>query len=584
MGGFVYIDKSERSIPSKTSSRGNLALAAMKSKGLRRESILARSTFELHVYGKKRVVTENVLEFDNGDFVVGTGTLIYKKGMGASALQRLYADYSNNDLSFEDFYGHFAVWIFQAGCLTLFNDYRGMYQVYLNEDRSIVSSAFLPVYESLTTRTPNTQEIFEYLTYAAHYGERTILKEVRLLDPTILHGFSGVRSEKKKKISIFEIDEESSFTEHVNLAHEALSQYFSVLASIFGDAQSIGLTGGYDSRLTLAHLRRAGVRPIVYVQGERDSIDVRVAKSIAKGEGFDIQYDVDEARPEFGSNESRSRVETAYHYLDGLPHGGLFNDMAMVSDDRQNRERKETLRLYGMGGEAFRKHLHMSDRPHSVSEFLTSEYDIFDESVYAAQFDKTAFLKNIAQKIIGGLNLDGDGMSRAQTGLTYSHFSLCRGAGPQMTLQNERAFSLVSYSEPIFTYPSSRIPLKYKYLGRFEAELIRLADPKLASYQSAYGFSFSDGPSLQARIREKVKQYTPISIRPLLRRQVARMEQIGRLPFYFQENYLKEVFPDGCPNIEPFLDVTKCADHKLLSRAYTIELILSGQFADNRPL
>ena len=213
-----------------------------------------------------------------------------------------------------------------------------------------------------------------------------------------------------------------------------------------------------------------------------------------------------------------------------------------------------------------------------MPDFMTSEYDTFDDVAYGTGFQKTKFLANIANKIGRALNLDDETIGRVDAELAYPHFSLCRGAGPQMTMQNERAFSLVPYSEPIFTFSSARVPLDYKNLGRFEAELIRLADPGLASYQSAYGFSFTDGPTLKARLVQKAKQLTPIAVRPLLHRQKARLKQSRELPFYLEQEYLREIFPDGFPNIKPFVNIGKITDHKILSRAYTVELILSGKY------
>ena len=80
MGGFLYWRKSVLGAPENIGH----SLAVMKSKGLACTSILKRNQFELHVYGKMRVGTDNVLELDNGDFVAAKGTMIYKRRMGAA--------------------------------------------------------------------------------------------------------------------------------------------------------------------------------------------------------------------------------------------------------------------------------------------------------------------------------------------------------------------------------------------------------------------------------------------------------------------------------------------------------------------
>jgi hypothetical protein len=579
MGGFLYLEKSSDVEATRPGRRHGASLAAMESKGLVRKASLERDRFVLHVFGKMRVDTDNVLELDNGDFVVATGTFIYKKGMGANALRALYRDFCNGSLSFENFLGHFAVWILKGDDLTVFNDYRGMYQLYHDEDRSVVCSAFLPVYETLTTRTANLQQVYEYFSFETTYGDKTVLQEIGLLDPGHIHQLLKRTSVKRKKISLPQFDGDRPFKEQVRDVHALLSDYFAVLAEHFGDRQSIGLTGGYDSRMTLAYLRQAGVRPVVYVHGPADSADVRIAQSIAKGEGFDIDYDPDEAKTAFEPGGFQARLQFAYRYLGGVPHSGIFDDWAMVCERRRARSRPELLRLYGMGGEIFRRTRHLADRPHTVVEYVKSQFDSFEHSSYSTLFDKRAFLSNIGNTLREMLDLKGEMMTRAETELGYPHFTLPRLSGPQMTTQNERAFALVPYAAPIFTCTSAEIPIDYKYLGRFQTELIRLADPRLVDYMTAYGFALGAGPNLKARIREQVKLYTPMSIRPFLYRQMGRIEKDRSRPFYLADDYLQTIFPDGCPNIESFIDIKGLTDYRLLSRALSLEVLLSGRLS-----
>ena len=579
MGGFLYLEKSEHADATRLQRRHRASLAAMESKGLLRKASLERDQFVLHVFGKMRVDTDNVLELDNGDFVVATGTFIYKKGMGESALRQLYKDVCNESLSFENFLGHFAVWILKGDELLVFNDYRGMYQVFHDEDHTVVSSAFLPVYETLATRTANPQQVFEYFSFETTYGNRTVLKEIGLLDPGYIHQLPERSPTMRKKISLPHFDGSRPFDDQVHDAHALLSDYFAVLAEHFGDRQSIGLTAGYDSRMTLAYLHQAGVRPVVYVHGAADSVDVRIAKSIAKNEGFEIQYDPDEAKTQFESSEFQERLRFAYRYLDGVPHSGVFDDWAMVCERRRGRSRPELLRLYGMGGEIFRRTRHLPDRPHRVAEYVKIQLDDFDHLSYSTLFDKQAFLSNVEDKLRDMLDLKGEMMTRAETELGYPHFSLPRLSGPQMTMQNERAFALVPYAEPVFTYASAEIPIDYKYLGRFQTELIRMADPRLVDYMTNHGFALGAGPNLKARIGERLKSSIPTSVRPFLYRQRARIEKKKSRPFYLADDYLETIFPDGCPNVEPFIDIRSLTDYRLLSRALSLELLLSGRLS-----
>jgi asparagine synthase (glutamine-hydrolysing) len=345
----------------------------MQARELHCHATLARSRFTLHIYAKKRVTSDNLLEFDNGDFVAAVGTCIYKKTMGKAALRLLFEDFANGQLSFENFLGHFAVWIYTGERLIVFNHYRGLYRICTNEDRTIISSSFLAVCESLTTRTPNPQGIFEYLAFDSTYGYDTVIREIDVLADKSIHQLSPSSTQTKKRICLSQYDGSRLFADQTRDVHKILSDHFSVLATLLGEKQSMGLTGGYDSRLILALFRQADVTPYVYVQGPDSSVDVRIAKLIARGENFPIQHDADEARPAFKIEQFGEKLRSAYFYLDGMPHTGIFDDWALVSEHRRTQQRPESIRIYGMGGEYFRATVAARDQACSeVASLATS--------------------------------------------------------------------------------------------------------------------------------------------------------------------------------------------------------------------
>ncbi|RLA39586.1 MAG: hypothetical protein DRR42_27005, partial [Gammaproteobacteria bacterium] len=328
------------------------------------------------------------------------------------------------------------------------------------------------------------------------------------------------------------------------------------------------------------HLIKSGASPHVYVHGANDSADVRIAQTIATGEGFSIQHSANEAAPDFSLDELPERLEDAYFYLDGIPFSGLFDDWAMISKERRAKHRPELLRLYGMGGEVFRLTRHLADRPHTLSEYLKTQYDNFEHSAYTDLFDKGHYLNSAGAKLVKELGIKNELMSRSEIELAYPLFSMPRISGPQMSLQNERAYALVPYSEPVFTHLGGKIPIEDKYLGRFQAALINRASPSLAGYMSEYGYSFADGPGFKAKVLGLAKQMVPQKLRPFLRRQKAKLKSQKKSPFYLTDDFVRKIFPDGCPNIEPFLQVQNQKDYRLLSKALSLEIILSGKYCE----
>ena len=60
---------------------------------------VAADRYSIFVFDKINFPCENILHADDGDFVVATGTLLYRNIMGTSALRALYDDFDAHDRS-----------------------------------------------------------------------------------------------------------------------------------------------------------------------------------------------------------------------------------------------------------------------------------------------------------------------------------------------------------------------------------------------------------------------------------------------------------------------------------------------------
>ena len=105
----------------------------------------------------------------------------------------------------------------------------------------------------------------------------------------------------------------------------------------------------------------------------------------------------------------------------------------------------------------------------------------------------------------------------------------------------------------------------------------RHIDPHLARHPSNYGFSFSRPAPWQVRLRTALETHAPISARPLYRRLMSKVTRIP-MAYYLEEPYFRGVFGGGPFEISPFVHVDRIRDPAILSRALTVELILTGRF------
>ena len=108
------------------------------------------------------------------------------------------------------------------------------------------------------------------------------------------------------------------------------------------------------------------------------------------------------------------------------------------------------------------------------------------------------------------------------------------------------------------TEHASIIPIGWKNHGAYEAELIRRADARLASYPSGYGHDFGGPPPLTQRLADYGTYLRPPWLRRYAYRLKNRMRGSGRLSEYLCQEYRDAALPEGarsgrrsrsyCPN------------------------------------
>jgi hypothetical protein len=204
--------------------------------------------------------------------------------------------------------------------------------------------------------------------------------------------------------------------------------------------------------------------------------------------------------------------------------------------------------------------------------------DKLDTSSFSEMFDKRVLYRSVGDKMIAAMGLPDRSLSPVDAELTYPHFRLAFNSGWQMSVQNERAHALVPFGEPLLSHGSSYVGMRYRRHGRFEAALIGRADPALAAVPTAYGYAPVDGPGRRDRLRDRANEAIPVHLRPYLHRYRTRRKlERSSLPFYLQGDYLAAIFPQGTPHVAPFIDLGKERNPAVISRALTLELLLSGR-------
>jgi hypothetical protein len=573
MGSFLLIRNHPR-FKHRYSDFNNLhekSLKIFENKNLELRNKIIGVGFILYLFHKLSYKIDNFFYFENDNFIASVGTLIYKGKTSKYALQELYKDFSYDKLNFSDLEGHFCVIFNRNNDIFIFNDFGGTYQVYHNIDYSFVSNSFLAISQALNEKTLSKQEVYEYIFYGTTYGNKTIYKEIELLDSKkIFRIYPNVEPINKK--SDFKICEPNySFNSLVDSIAGNLLDYFQTIKNNFGDDVCLGLSGGFDSRLILAALLSNKVTPIIYVLGEATSRDYQISKLISETENLTFENFRESQIDKFNEEDYLEFLNKKFFNIDGLNYNGIF--LSIHNMDIIN-SKKAAINLNGGGGEIYRNFWTLPDKSISIKNFIKSKYDAIDFSICSDTFKKSEFFSCLENKIKILLGIEKDRLSSAEIQMLYPFWRLQFWTGRGISILNNYSYSLLPFSEPRFVFESSKIPLKFKTAGKFEASIIRKINKNLADYPSKYGHNFSQSIPFHQTLDDLIKIYTPIFLRPFLRRIKSKRNNPQR-PYYMENEYLSKTLPSKEFYTSNFINVSSVTNIEILSRTLTMEYFLN---------
>jgi hypothetical protein len=587
MGGFLLIKKSGRLDLAGGNQLYGSSLRVFEKKGLPLSQAIIRDDFVLYVFHKHQIREDNVALLDADQFISVTGTCLYNGKTGRTALIEMFQDFLVNPDFFDNICGQYCLIIFKNSRLYIFNDQVGVYHIYGDESMTVLSSSFLAICKALEgSKTVSAQELYEYIFYSMFFGNQTYVKQINLLDSKAIWQLSPAVSPIPKP-AIAELPEMATFfDEMIGKVAASLIDYFAALRVNFGDSICAALSGGFDSRLMLAAMRKVGIKPYLYVYGSDDSIDVRISKAVGQGEGLAIEHESSQNFPRVLPDQFAGLLEEQYYFRDGIGHEHGVFDSGWGREVRLKRAAKARLQLNGTGGEIFRNFWVLPDKVFNINSFIKSYYDRIDYSFCRNQFSKRLFFHLLVDKIKSLLDCEKNQIDRWQIEKLYPLLRMKCWLGNQQTINNQLAYALTPYIEPRFISQSLSIPLRFKQSGLFEAALIRFIDPVIAQYPSVYGFTFADKVTALRKVRDYIKVNTPVFLRPLMRRRLWNAGtvslRLGRgkkeFPFYLGEDYLREIFPSKDLFVSKYVDLNRVTDAEMLSRILSAELVLNDRF------
>jgi asparagine synthase (glutamine-hydrolysing) len=530
-------------------------------KGFPQKTIRQMGSYTLLTY----TGSQNPLVYtdDNGELTV-FGTFTYKGKCDQNSLKELATlIQSTGKLPYNDLYGNWILVYHQhnGDVIYLANDYLGLQRLYSNPTQTAYSNSLLMIAALANIKTIDTDGFYEYVFTGGFYGTRTVLQEVRGVDPKY---YCLLDRSIVRKTFI----EQTAVDTTVTIAQQSLANYVTTHREYFlQNGVSIGLSGGYDSRLLLAMLVAHGIKPTLYTFGKETSKDVIAAKAIATKANLAIQaIDKSPYSPKT-EQEYADLVTKRFYNADGLSNLGIFADIYNSPQEPDN-----SVNLNGAGGEIYRNFWKLLPFPIAISALITSKYALPDHAWATSAFSYSQFVRTLAQTIKEELGISRDFLTRSEADRVYVFLRLRYWTSLLNSEMNQHRLAVIPFAEPSIFYPSFSIPLRQKLFGTFEADLINSFSPAIASCQSTYGFSFSGKRSLKSYLSDFVKICAPPFVRKFFREAVRKdKRQWGEfLNIPFIEKFLqKKEFV-----VANYMKLEEIKDPAVFSRCLSVEALL----------
>lgn len=529
-------------------------------------------TLEAWAHPSQSAVENCILRTAAG-FACCIGPLWYRGRFGTAALQLLMDEAGENRVFDEtELRGNFALFLGTGRRYALMNDALGLVRLYASPDRRFYSTSWLATCAYVGHVEIDEQAAVEYVLLGASHSDHTVAQGITALP--LAHAFDLTQGRTYPRFypgNWIDTSVPSSFDEAVDEADALLRTVFREIAAAFPGGVRAALSGGFDSRLILAGMLAAGMRPELFVYGDSGSKDIPIARLVAASAGIALDVTNKEALNRKLPTPDVERLVQNCLFFDGLPNDGI-QDPGADQHTRLMSVAGGHIALNGGGGEIFRNFFHLPDRSFHASDIVRAFYRGFDRGVFRRHRGLSDYQDRMVASIETTLGIGGSTYRRLQRPQVELLYPLFR-CHHWMSVNNSVVARHGYYSTPLVDLNTVRIsaqlPLAWKNVGRLESRLIAGLHHGIASQPSSYGFRFSDGPDRAACLKEWSHCMRPVFARPFINAARRRLRRVGVTPRMVAR--CRSLLP-GEWRLDAVLDLGRLPDNVSISRALAVEV------------
>lgn len=474
---------------------------------------------------------------ENSSWIYAVGTFFYKDFSFSDSLKFVLSDFAQDKLSNEEMYGHYALLIYHNQKFHLLNDALGAIRLFSNSEKTRFSSSFLGLWFS----QPQVLQLNQWAVYekiAKGYicapdtlveGIEDITYEVFQFQFLIKHQSLKISYQKGSQSVDYQISEIKKYYNRVfNLAE--------------GNTISLGVSGGYDSRLLLGLIQSYSD---VYLFTYHSMDETEIARKLSDAVGLNLNIKKTPRTSELKLSKSEEILKDLIYHYDGRTAGnsGAFS-VAGTKQHNLYHLKDISIGINGKGGEVYRNYYNLSNRSYSFQDWFTA-LELYSSADFVFNTEqKKQLLGKIHDKIRNRLSVEKN-WSRWHIQRYYSEIRQADCEGAILTAHNK----ITRYIAPFLDANL----LKFSYLSydnakrdsSFQMKIIQKLNPKLAAINSNYGHNFMKIP-LKLKIKDSLIKSMPLKLRT--ERLKIVIKKAEDLPLSETEkqalSFLKAHFPD----------------------------------------
>lgn len=502
------------------------------------------------------------------------GALWYAGKFGTPALRQLLEELdAGGHIDETRLRGNFAAFLQTSRCCLLCNDLAGFVRIYSSSDTAFYSTSWLATCAYAGAVEVDGAAAIEYVLLGASHSDATVARGITSLPLASAYDLTHKCIHARPRIWL---DARSTPPATLDAAIATIATYlettFAEVTEAFPGRTRIALSGGFDSRLILAGLLRAGNLPELFVYGDARSKDIPIARRVAARAGGQLEVidkrELDRQRPAIDLQQ----LTATSLFFDGLPNDGIWD----AGSDRRTRLAQMAggyLAMNGGGGEIFRNYFHLPDRPLSALDIVRTFYRGFDRKVLREHGALATYERRLAAAILSAIAPEqhaiGRVLDRSRIELAYPWFRCHYWMAVNNSVASRHGYYTTPLADPVSVALAWRLPLAWKNAGLLESRLMAYLHPSVAGETSAYGFRFTDGPGARARLDAWMTRARPVFARPWIAAVGRRARGRGVAPAFLAQ--CRALLP-GEWQVELWLDLSRLPDDQALARALAIEV------------